>query len=139
MVQHIAAEDVAMGNIQTIWSAVADEVNHMVKTHKVAVGESVSAIEELHHQMTSARADLEAANQQMNRHRTNLDQDYNYIKWVENHSNFIGGRVTTLKGDWGTGRFSKHLALCLECNSEEFWTCREGRMKKLSLAGRLTT
>ena len=111
MAQHIAAEDVAMGNIQTIWSTVADEVNCMVETHKVTVGESVSAIEELRHQMTSVHADLEVADQQMNHHRTNLNQDIAYIKRVENHSNFVGSQVTTLEGDWGTGRFSKHLAL----------------------------
>ena len=31
MRDHMATEEVAMGNIQTIWSAVADEVNHMVE------------------------------------------------------------------------------------------------------------
>ena len=36
-----------MGNVQTVWSAVADEVNCMVENQKVAVGESVLAIEEL--------------------------------------------------------------------------------------------
>ena len=47
MRDHIAAEEITMGNVQTIWSAVADEVNHMVENQKVAMGESVSAIEEL--------------------------------------------------------------------------------------------
>ena len=50
----MVAEEIAMGNVQTIWSAVADEVNRMVESQKVAVGESVSAIEELRRQMTSA-------------------------------------------------------------------------------------
>ena len=59
MRDHMAAEEIAMGNVQTIWSVVADEVNRMVESQNVAVGESVSAIEELRCQMTSARADLE--------------------------------------------------------------------------------
>ena len=50
----MAAEEIAMGNVQTIWSAVADEVNRMVENQKVAVGESVSAIKELRCQMMSA-------------------------------------------------------------------------------------
>ena len=54
MRDHMAAEEIAMGNIQTIWSMVADEVNRMVESQKVTMGESVSAIEELHCQMTSA-------------------------------------------------------------------------------------
>ena len=53
----MAAEEIAMGNVQTIWSAVANEVNRMVENQKVVVGESVSAIEELRRQMMSARAD----------------------------------------------------------------------------------
>ena len=68
----MAAEEIAMGNVQTIWSAVADEVNRMVENQKVAVGESVSAIEELRCQMTSARADLEEADQRMDRHHAVL-------------------------------------------------------------------
>ena len=50
---HMAAKEIAMGNIQTIWTAVADEVNRMVENQKVAVGESVLVIEELRRQMTS--------------------------------------------------------------------------------------
>ena len=69
MVQHIAKENVAMGNIQTIWSAVTYEVNHTAKGHRIAMGESMAAIEELHCQMTLAHADLEAMDCQMNRHR----------------------------------------------------------------------
>ena len=118
MKEHIAAEDVAMGNIQTIWSVVADEVNCMVKMHKVAMGESVSAIEELCHQMTSVCADLEVADQRMNCHCTNLDRDITFIKWVENHSGFTASQVTILEGDWGTRWFSKHLAL-LECMDKQ--------------------
>ena len=45
--EHMAAEEIAIGNIQTIWSAVADEVNCIGEGQKVAVGESVLAIEEL--------------------------------------------------------------------------------------------
>ena len=93
MAQHIAAEDVSMGNIQTIWSAVADEVNRMVKTHKVTMGESVSAIEELRCQMTLVCADLGVADQRMNRHCATLDQDIAYIKWVKNHSGFTASQV----------------------------------------------
>ena len=73
MREHIAAEDVAMGNIQTVWSVVANEANHIVESQKVAMGESALAIEELHHQMTSVHADLEVADQRMNRHCANLD------------------------------------------------------------------
>ena len=47
----------------------------------------------------------------MNRHCANLNQDITFIKRVENHSNFTASWVTVLEGDWGTGRFSKHLAL----------------------------
>ena len=68
----MAAEEIAMGNVQTIWSAVADEVNRMVENQKVAVGESVSAIEELRRQMTLAQADLEEADQRMDRHHAVL-------------------------------------------------------------------
>ena len=59
MREHIAAEDIAMGNVQTVWSAVVDEVNGMAENQKVAVGESISAMEELCHQMMSACVDLE--------------------------------------------------------------------------------
>ena len=107
-----------MGNIQTIWSAVADEVNCMVETHKVAVGESVSTIEELRHQMMSVCADLKVADQWMNCHRANLDWNIAYIRWVKNHSGFTASQVTVLEGDWGTRRFSKHLTL-LECMDKQ--------------------
>ena len=69
-----------MGNIQTIWSAVADEVNRMVESQKVAVGESVLAIKELRHQMTSARVDLEEADQRMDRHRAVLAKHSSLFK-----------------------------------------------------------
>ena len=68
----MAVEEIAMGNVQTIWSVVADEVNRMVENQKVAVGESMLAIEELRRQMMSARADLEEADQRMDRHRAVL-------------------------------------------------------------------
>ena len=111
MREHIAAEDVAMGNIQTVWSAVANEVNHIVQSQKVVVGESTSAIEELRRQMTSVRADLEVTDQRMNRHCSNLDWDAVWLKRIENHLSFTASRVTTLEGDWGNGKFSKHSAL----------------------------
>ena len=76
----MAAEEIAMGNVQTIWSAVVDEVNRMVENQKVAIGESVSAIEELRRQMTSARADLEAADQRMDRHRAVLAKHLSLFK-----------------------------------------------------------
>ena len=38
-----------------------------------------------------------------------------------------------------TNRMDWMLDACHECNSEEFRTCHKGRMKKSSLAGRLTT
>ena len=76
----MAAEEIAMGNVQTIWSAVTDEVNHMVENQKVIVGESMSAIEELHRQMTSARADLEEADQRMDRHRAVLAKHLSLFK-----------------------------------------------------------
>ena len=77
---HMAAEEIAMGNVQTIWSAVADEVNRMVESQKVAVRESVSAIEELRRQMTSARADLEEADQRMDCHRATLAKHTSLFK-----------------------------------------------------------
>ena len=100
-----------MGNVQTVWSAVTDEVNRMVKSQKVAVGESLLAIEEIRRQMMSVRADLEVADQQMNRHRSNLDRDVVWLKRIKNHLSFTASRVTTLEGDWGNRKFSKHLAL----------------------------
>ena len=87
-----------MGNVQTVWSAVT-------------VGESILAIEELCRQMTSVHTDLEIVDQQINHHHANLDRDVIWIKQVKDHSNFMASRVTVLEGDWGTGRFSKHLAL----------------------------
>ena len=100
-----------MGNIQTIGSAVANEVNRMVESQKVAVGESVSAIEELRCQMTSARADLEDADQQMNHRRFNLEKHTMLIKRLKNHLSFTADRVTALEGDWGNGKFAKYSAL----------------------------
>ena len=79
----MAAEEIAMGNVQTVWSAVADEVNRMVENQKVAVGESMSAIEELRCQMMSARADLEEADQRMDRHRTTLAKHTALLKRLE--------------------------------------------------------
>ena len=111
MREHIAAEDVAMGNVQTVWSAVVNEVNRMAENQKVAVGESVSAIEELRRQMTSARADLEVADQCMNRHRSNLEKHVVWLKRIENHLSFTASWVTVLEGDWRNGKFSKHTAL----------------------------
>ena len=111
MREHIAAEDVAMGNVQTIWSVVVDEVNCLVKSQKVAVGESASAIEELRRQMTLAHADLETADQRMNHHCSNLEKHVMWLKRIENHLSFTASRVTTLEGDWGNGKFSKHAAL----------------------------
>ena len=108
---HMAAEEIAMGNIQTIWSMVADEVNCMMENQKVAMGESVSAIEELHRQMTSAQADLEDADQRMNRHHSNLEKHTMLIKRLENHQSFMADRVTTLENTWGNGKFSKYTAL----------------------------
>ena len=107
----MAAEEVAMANIQTIWSAVADEVNRMVENQKVTVGESVLAIEELRHQMTSARVDLEDADQQMNRHRSNLKKHTVWLKRIEQHLSFTVDWVTTLEGNWGNGKFSKYTTL----------------------------
>ena len=111
MRDHIAAEEIAMGNIQTIWSAVADEVNRMVENQKVAVGESVSAIKELRRQMTSARVDLEDADQRMNRHHSNLEKHTVWLKRIEQHLSFTADRVTTLEGNWGNRKFSKYTAL----------------------------
>ena len=37
------------------------------------------------------------------------------------------------------GKTGQSLSQCHEHNSKEFQTCREGRMKKSSPAGRLTT
>ena len=107
----MAAEEIAMGNVQTIWSAVADEVNCMVESQKVAVGESVSAIEELHHQMTSARADLEEVDQRMDRHRAVLAKHSSLFKRLEQHQSFTADRVTVLEDTWGKGEFSKYSAL----------------------------
>ena len=100
-----------MGNVQTIWSVVANEVNRMVGNQKVAVGESISAIEELRRQMTLARADLEDADQQMNRHCSNLKKHTVWLKRIENHLSFTADRVTALEGDWGNGKFAKYAAL----------------------------
>ena len=118
MREHIATEDVAMGNVQTVWSAVADEVNRMIENQKVAVGESSSAIEELCPQMTLVHADLEVADQRMNCHRSNLDRDVVWLKRIENHLSFMASQVTTLESDWGNGKFSKHSAL-LECMDKQ--------------------
>ena len=103
-----------MGNVQTVWSAVADEVNRMVKNQKVAIGESVSAIEELRCQMTLARADLEEADQRMDRHRAILAKHSLLFKRLEQHQSFTADWVTVLEDTWGKGRFSKYSAL-LEC------------------------
>ena len=100
-----------MGNIQTVWSTVADEVNRVVGSQKVAMGESMLAIEELHRQMTLVRADLEVMDQWMNCHHSNLDRDVVWLRQIENHLSFTVSRVTTLEGDWGNGKFSKHAAL----------------------------
>ena len=110
----MAAEEVTMGNIQTIWSAVADEVNRIIENQTVAVGESMSAIEELCRQMTSAQADLEDADQRMNHHRSNLEKHTVWLKRIEQHLSFTTDQVTTLEGNWGNGKFSKYTAL-LEC------------------------
>ena len=107
----MAAEEIAMGNVQTIWSAVADEVNRIVENQRVAVGESMSAIEELCRQMTSARADLEEADQRMDCHHTILAKHSSLFKRLEQHQSFTADRVTVLEGTWGKGRFSKHSAL----------------------------
>ena len=108
---HMAAEEIAMGNIQTIWSAVADEVNRMVENQKVAVRESVSAIEELRRQMMSARADLEEADQRMDCHRAVLAKHSSLFKRLEQHQSFTADRVTVLEDTWGKGKFSKYSAL----------------------------
>ena len=118
MREHIAAEDIAMRNVQTVWSAVADEVNRIVESQKVAVGESSLAIEELRHQMMSAHTDLEVVDQCMNRHRSNLEKHVIWLRGIENHLSFTASRVTTLEGDWGTGKFSRHAAL-LECMDKQ--------------------
>ena len=107
----MAVEEIAMGNVQTIWSAVADEVNRMVENQKVAVGESVSAVEELRRQMTSAQVDLEEADQRMDRHRAVLAKYSSLFKRLEQHQSFTVDRVTVLEDTWGKGRFSKYLAL----------------------------
>ena len=107
----MAAEEIAMGNVQTIWSAVADEVNRMVESQKVTVGESVSAIEELRRQMTSARADLEEADQRMDHHRAVLAKHLSLFKRLEQHQSFTADRVTVLEDTWGKGKFSKYSAL----------------------------
>ena len=100
-----------MGNVQTVWSVVADEVNRIVESQKVAMGESSLAIEELCCQMTSVRVDLEVVDQWMNRHRSNLDKNVVWLRRIENHLSFTASWVTTLEGDWGNGKFSKHTAL----------------------------
>ena len=123
-----------MGNVRTIWSAVANEVNRMVESQKVAVGESVSAIKELHHQMTSARADLEAADQRMNRHRSNLEKHTVWIKRIENHLSFTADRVTVLEGTWGNGKFSKYMAL-LECLDKQDTVIQDLREQVAILQG----
>ena len=110
----MAAEEVAMGNVQTVWHAVIDEVNLMAEGQKVAVGESMSAIEELRHQMMSACVDLEDADQRMNRHRSSLEKHTVWLKRIEQHLSFTADQVTTLEGNWGNGKFSKYTAL-LEC------------------------
>ena len=107
----MAAEEVAMGNVQTVWHTVVDEVNCMAEGQKVAVGESVLAIEALRRQMTSARVDLEDADQRMNRHRSNLEKHTVWLKRIEQHLSFTADRVTTLEGNWGNGKFSKYTAL----------------------------
>ena len=107
----MAAEEVAMGNVQTVWHAVVDEVNCMAEGQKVAVGESMSAIEELRCQMTSVRADLEDADQRMNRHCSNLEKHTMWLKRIEQHLSFTADRVTTLEGKWRKGKFSKYTAL----------------------------
>ena len=99
MREHIAAEDVAMGNVQTVWSAVTNEVNRIIESQKVTVGESLSAIEELRRQMMSARADLEVVDQHMNRHRSNLEKHVIWLRRIKNHLSFTASRVTTLEGD----------------------------------------
>ena len=134
MKEHIAAEDVAMGNVQTIWSAVANEVNRMVKNQKVTMGESMSAIEELRHQMMSVCADLEVTDQQMSCHCANLDRDIAWIKQVKNHSSFTASWVTVLEGDWGTERFSEHLAL-LECMDKQNTVIQDLREQVAILQG----
>ena len=83
----------------------------MVENQKVAVGESVSAIEELRRQMTSVQADLEEADQWMNHHRSNLEKHTMWLKRIEQHLSFTANQVTTLEGNWGNGKFSKYMAL----------------------------
>ena len=98
-----------MGNVQTVWSVVADKVNRIVESQRVAVGESLSAIEELCRQMTLACTDLKVTDQRMNRHCSNLEKHVVWLRRIENHLSFTASQVTTLEGDWGNGKFSKHL------------------------------
>ena len=100
-----------MGNVQTVWHAVVDEANHVAESQKVTMGESVSAIEELRCQMTSARADLETTDQRLNRHRSNLEKHAVWLKRIENHLSFTADQVTALEGDWGNRKFAKYAAL----------------------------
>ena len=123
-----------MGNIQTIWSAVADEVNRMVENQKVAVGESVLAIEELCRQMMLARADLEDADQRMNHHHSNLEKHTVWIKRIENHLSFTADRVTVLEGTWGNRKFSKYMAL-LECLDKQDTVIQDLREQVAILQG----
>ena len=83
----------------------------MVENQKVAVEESISAIEELRCQMTLARADLEDMDQRMNRHCSNLEKHTVWLKRIEQHLSFTADRVTTLEGNWGNRKFSKYTAL----------------------------
>ena len=83
----------------------------MVENQKVAVGESVSAIEELRRQMTSARADLEEVDQRIDRHRAVLSKHSLLFKRLEQHQSFTVDRVTVLEDTWGKGKFSKYSAL----------------------------
>ena len=82
-----------------------------LECQKVAVGESVSAIEELRRQMTSARADLEEADQRMDCHRATLAKHTSLFKHLEQHQSFTADRVTVLEDTWGKGKFSKYSAL----------------------------
>ena len=81
------------------------------ESQKVAMGESVLAIEEFCCQMTSSCADLETTDQRLNCHRLNLEKHAVWLKRIENHLSFTADRVTALEGDWGNGKFTKYATL----------------------------
>ena len=84
--------------------------------------------------MTLARADLEDADQRMNRHRSNLKKHTVWLKRIENHLSFTADRVTALEGDWGKGKFAKYAAL-MECMDKQDTVIQDLREQVAILQG----